>query len=230
MVSVSRSINGTIYKFCSTNAKRAVAGAGKTKLVTKVVDSTIGRLETMQSEALAYFYCNRGEEPRRNPDNVLRSFVRQLALAGDRGKIHTALLQLYDEKHKQGSNVLHPSECESLLVQFASAYTKVTLILDALDECHPEERTGLIEVFDKLIAGSGNIKILVSSREDHDISQRLTKKSNVGIKATDNSDDIAKFVSREINKGADSKDRTIKIPDQLKREIIDQIFDGSQGM
>jgi hypothetical protein len=47
-----------------------IAGAGKTKLVSKVVDDLTSRLDDKSSnnEALAYFYCDRNEEQRRDPE------------------------------------------------------------------------------------------------------------------------------------------------------------------
>ncbi|RKK16120.1 hypothetical protein BFJ66_g10844 [Fusarium oxysporum f. sp. cepae] len=49
-------------------------GAGKTFLISRVVDYSIGKAET--SEALAFFYCKRDEQNRRNPQDILRSILR----------------------------------------------------------------------------------------------------------------------------------------------------------
>jgi hypothetical protein len=57
--------------------------------------------EMLEDEAVAYFYCNRNEESRRNPQNVLRSLVKQLAVSPDMGAIHTILVELFNKKQKE---------------------------------------------------------------------------------------------------------------------------------
>src|ERR1700761_8084566 len=73
---------------------RITPGARKTKLVSKVVDHYTLRPDT---QALVYFYCDRNDEPRRQPESVLRSFVRQLSYRkkDDEITLQKALIQLY---------------------------------------------------------------------------------------------------------------------------------------
>jgi hypothetical protein len=55
------------------------AGAGKMKLVSRVVDRLIDELEpTQNDEAVAYFYCDRNQRDQQDPARFLRSYVRQL--------------------------------------------------------------------------------------------------------------------------------------------------------
>ncbi|OQE35357.1 hypothetical protein PENCOP_c013G04850 [Penicillium coprophilum] len=53
-----------------------IPGAGKTKLVSKVVDHFE---EDYPDATLAYFCCDREDEKLRNPVNILRSYIKQLA-------------------------------------------------------------------------------------------------------------------------------------------------------
>jgi hypothetical protein len=158
-----------------------IAGAGKTKLVSKVVDSLTNR---PHDQALAYFYCFRGDESRRQPENVLRSLVRQLSVRKEESTItlQKPLVQLYREKEAEAfaSGAITFDESEKLLLQLFKAYSHTTLVLDALDECDQDLRGRLIQVFERLINVSKKLKIFISSRRDDDIRLQLEKKANVG--------------------------------------------------
>src|SRR5436190_3992705 len=174
------------------------AGAGKTKLVSRVIDHISNGL---CDQALAYFYCNRNEDIRRDPEQVLRSFVKQLSFSQDESVLHNALVKIYKKKKLTGfaSGKLTFDESRSLLSVLIQAYSRTVLVLDALDEGERLARVKLIEVFDQLVAKSPHLKILISSRCDDDIKRQLEKRANVGIKATDNADDISKFINEKIN-------------------------------
>jgi Cdc6-like AAA superfamily ATPase len=182
------------------------------------------------SQRLAYFYCNRNEESRREPGNVLRSFVKQLSISPDSLEIQDALVGKYTAKRQSGfsSNQLTDSEVESLLEELMQAYSKTILVLDALDECNSKTRSALIETFDRLIKVNPTLKIFISSRRDDDIQYRLNQKVNLGIEATDNGKDIQKFVCTRLDENQWRRRRPLS--EGLRKEIIEIIFYKSDGM
>jgi hypothetical protein len=194
-----------------------IAGAGKTKLVTTVVDyflqlrqpsqnltqaTTHPQLHSHQRiparlpelSPLAFFYCRRAEAERRKPENVLRSFLKQLALSHN--KCLASLRTAYMEKKRQGflSNTLSAIECQNLLVKMISQCPEAILILDALDECDEESRHNLIGVLNRLVENGLPVKILISSRRDEDITAEFEDRVNFSLSATENRDDIMRFV------------------------------------
>lgn len=201
-----------------------LAGAGKTKLVANIIDQLSKR---PYDEAVAYFYCNRNEPSRRDPANVLRSFVKQLSISRNEQAIQEILVEIYKEKQRIGfaSAQLTLEEAESLLPNLMQAYSRTTLVLDALDECYEGSRSELIRIFGRLIKVSPQLKILVSSRRDRDIKFQLEKESNVGIEAADNHGDITKFVLAEI-----AQERPKPISDELREQIVKTLLDKSHGM
>jgi len=205
-----------------------IAGAGKTKLVSRVIDSLMNRPHT---EALAFFYCNRNQTSRQEPQNILRSFVKQLSISPDEEKIQDCLVRVYRQKERDGflSNEMSFEECETLISELIKTYSQTTLVLDALDECSPRLRGELIATFERLVENApANLKIFISSRRDDDIKYQLEKKANVGISATDNEKDISKYVADriEINKAK----RRVPIPLDLQDEIIRVLLQKSGGM
>lgn len=76
-----------------------------------------------------------------------------------------------------------------------------TIVIDALDECEPLLRDDLLgALFDILQGSNGLIKIIVSSRDERDISCYLAGCLNLEIRATENQADIDHFVNSEVDK------------------------------
>ncbi|KAI0481836.1 hypothetical protein F4859DRAFT_476136 [Xylaria cf. heliscus] len=206
-------------------------GAGKTYLTSKVIEETQATLKgTPNDEGFAFFYCNRNEENRRNAFDVLLSYVRQLSTTAYRsGLIHSELKQLYDSARLSGSGWTF-SSCQDYLIKLLNLYPRTVLILDALDECHSEERTNLLDFFDSIPSKSSKpVRIFISSRPEGDIQQRLSHLSTIEIQATDNGNDIAKFVRQNIERNGRWND-VLRKDQPLKDEIIRTLLTQSNGM
>ncbi|KAJ9634602.1 hypothetical protein H2199_008885 [Coniosporium tulheliwenetii] len=202
---------------------RKSTGAGKTKLASTVVDGMLLALSGQpNNEALAYFYCDRNQTSRQEPVSVLRSFVRQLSTTRTGDAMLPPLVCVYQQKKRTGfaSGPLDMKECEDLLLRYVDTYPQTTLVLDALDECDQK----LASILLPHLTSSKPIKIFISSRPDSDIKDRFEIGPNVGIQATDNQDDIAKFVAAAI------EDRRKKLSSKLKQDIVDTLLAKSLGM
>lgn len=92
-------------------------------------------------------------------------------------------------------------ECKVVLLELARTYSRIILILDALDESDEELRADLVLTFNDFVGKSEQLKILISSRRDDDIQRQLEKKANIGVEANDNQSDISKFVAEQIEQG-----------------------------
>ncbi|KAF5008626.1 hypothetical protein FDECE_5106 [Fusarium decemcellulare] len=82
-------------------------GAGKTFLVSRVIDDLLSLSPSeATAHAVVYFYCNWNEEDCRVPENILRSFIRQLAtpkawLKSSSGELLDALDHIALETHQR---------------------------------------------------------------------------------------------------------------------------------
>jgi len=182
-------------------------------------------------EALAYFYCDRNESARQDPELILRSFVRQLSMSRNSDAIQHSLVQLYYQKRKNGfaSGELKIEESRDVLLQLVRIYPQTTLVLDALDECHKETRTQLMDILDTLVTQSPKpVKIFISSRPDRDVRYRFECGPNVCVGAADNRGDIAKFVNDKIDNSPEYWRNSISF--DLKDEIRKILVDKSEGM
>ncbi|KAM0412045.1 hypothetical protein ACHAPD_008700 [Fusarium lateritium] len=201
-------------------------GAGKTFLVSKVVDYCCqnARLD----EAVAYFYCKRDEPNRRNPQDILRSILRQLSTPVrevENGKIHQALKGLPDRLETNGMTFDIPT-CQNLIETLIGDYSRTTIILDALDECDRDSRVELMKAVSGLLKGSSKIRVFISSRTDDDIRRNFQDKPIIEIQATDNEADISSFVQDELSQDP----RWDSLNSELQQQIKAIFHDKSHGM
>ncbi|KAI1742078.1 hypothetical protein F4680DRAFT_412804 [Xylaria scruposa] len=203
-------------------------GAGKTFLVSKVVDHQRDMLEiSPKQEGFAFFYCDRNEEQRRQPLSVLQSYVRQLSTTVKNPNCIRKQLQDCCRKARANGSDLGFEACREQLLESIHLYSQTTLVLDALDECEPQSRGRIVEVVEYLISRSKNdLKVFISSRPDRDIRDRFSKTPNIEIQATNNEEDIQEFVREKIVQHGNWQGMSQNLQDN----IIQMLFTKSQGM
>lgn len=180
---------------------------------------------------MLYFYCNRNEECRRKPGEILRSFVKQLSTSEDQASVrYRTLFKTYESRLRNGfsSFELSLDETIKLLEDSVLTYPRATFVLDALDEADEVSRKHPLKCLNALVENLPNAKIFISSRRDDDIKRQLERRANVGIEATDNAADIAKFVTERIREN--EEERAYPIPGTLRTEIAQVLLDKSGGM
>jgi Cdc6-like AAA superfamily ATPase len=205
-----------------------LAGTGKTFLTSSVIDEIQAGLRgSPNQEGFAFFYCNRNETERQEPLSMLRAFVRQLSTINHQShSIQKCIKDYYNECRLKASEPTM-GDCKEILLELVNIYPRTTLVVDALDECEKHKRLELIETIDHLLAEASNpVKIFISSRPDGDIKERSKDRANIEINATDNHDDISKFVNSEIVKHR----KWTTMPVKLKTQIVETLQQQSQGM
>ncbi|KAI3320902.1 ankyrin [Xylariaceae sp. AK1471] len=205
-----------------------IPGAGKTKLSTKVVDYALA-LSEHRSLGVAFFYCNRNRDDHRDPKLLLGSFVRQLSLAYDGKSVVRFIHQMYGAEEAKGlpGNLTY-EQCVQLLIQLTEVHRDTFFILDGLDECDEKSRHSLIKALDHIRRESNaTVKVYIASRDDGDIKTRYENENHLRISATDNKNDIKKFV---IAKMDDDPWCRNSMSTELRQEILQIFQKKSQGM
>lgn len=161
--------------------------------------------------------------------------MKQVSLSPDGQAIQGPLVEIYKKKQETGfaSAKLTFEEAEILLEDLAKPYAETVLILDALDECQEGSRSQLVEALNRLLTKKpAHLKILISSRRDQDIKRQLENTANVAIEATDNHDDISKFVKEKIDEDRERRRqyRLKPISDDLQEHIVGTLLRKSNGM
>jgi len=201
---------------------------------SKVIDAIVNeRQESSGAEKLVYFYCNRAEEARRDPEMIMSALIHQLAQADDR-KILKPVVDIYKDREQNGqiSARLTLEESQELLVKIADIYPRTTICLDALDEVDHEIRIRLLKSLKHVIEKSKNlVKIFATSRNDMDIFLQFKEFPMIDLEPDDNISDINEFITwRMKNVIRDRELLSGKVSDRLETEIRKALCERSKGM
>ena len=209
-----------------------LAGAGKTYIASTVIDSLCSN---PTPEKLAYFYCNRAEESRREPQSILNTLIQQLAQTESEGnKLLKPVVDIYLDRERRGQKAsrLSLGESQEILVQLTDIYPQTTICIDALDEIETETRLLLLKTLKNIIGKSKNlVKIFATTRMDIDILRQFETFPRIELQPDDNMGDINQFVKTKLQSTID--DRLLldgDVPDELKVEICGVLCERSRGM
>ncbi|KAI5839362.1 hypothetical protein DFP73DRAFT_634572 [Morchella snyderi] len=210
-----------------------IPGAGKTKLISSVIDTLLERKAAGSNEPLAFFDCHRNEAGRSAPEGILSSIARQLSSGNSDSSIPELVLDKYDLERKNGfsSGSFDVARARDLILALLPSYPQATIVIDALDECDRSTRASLIAAVKCILGSSSVVKIFISSREDSDIVRALKDVPNITISARLNSGDIERFVYSELDRRIENGDLLDGlISEGLKAAIRKTLIDKSDGM
>ncbi|KAL7270606.1 hypothetical protein RUND412_006680 [Rhizina undulata] len=209
---------------------RGNAGAGKTTLVSFIIDSF--KTERSINQAVTYFYCRNGEKDRQDPVSILNTLVKQLSLiASPKGPLPQSVVSIF-KGHESKYEKLPLSASQKLIASLAESFAQTIIVIDALDECDKESRKQILNSLDIIRKSStGVIKFFVTSRPADDIELKLEGVPNVYIHSSDNSGDIAAFVKAEVDKCVSEKSLLRgSVKPELKEFVIEKLTSGADGM
>ena len=183
---------------------------------------------------MAYFYCNRAEESRRDPESILRTLIQQLAQSPSEDRLLTPVLNIYKDREKEGqlSSRLTFKECQDLLVQLVAVYPRATICIDALVEVDHKLRLELLEALKHVVERSNTlVKIFATTRMDTDILVQFEMFPRIELEPDDNVDDINRFVKEKVQRAIERKQLLHgNVPNALKAEICQVLCQRSKGM
>ena len=183
---------------------------------------------------MAFFYCNRAEESRRDPESILRTLIQQLAQTPSEDDLLTPVLDVYKDREKKGqlSARLTLKECQDLLVQLIAVYPQTTICIDALDEVDHRVRLKLLEALKYVVERSTSlVKIFATTRMDTDILMQFERYPRIELESDDNVDDINRFVKEKVQGMIEQKQLLHgNVPNPLRDEICQVLCQRSKGM
>ncbi|KAK8221521.1 hypothetical protein IWZ01DRAFT_43965 [Phyllosticta capitalensis] len=219
-----------------------IQGCGKSRLLAMVIESfKQNHVPSTNTSPLAYFYCSRdtAEPERSNCDEIFRAVVKQLSL-GDNGKIMSSTAKGYQNKlesSKEAGLDLLPLTLEECVAAIAelTATSPTTIVIDALDECDLLQRKNVMLALDKIVAKSiGVVKILISGREEDDITIRLNQEPGIHITSEQNGKDLIRFIEIKVKdfilEWSRKTGRNSHELEKLEDHIVAALKHGAQGM
>ncbi|KAJ7474907.1 ankyrin repeat-containing domain protein [Mycena latifolia] len=193
-------------------------GAGKTVLVSIVIDH-LRAAQTCENIGVAVIYLNHKDTETQSPPNLMASLWRQLVW---QKSISSTVHQLY-AKHCELHTRPTPDEIHTDLCSTISEYSKVFILVDALDE-YPENQRGVL--LRNLSNLGPNVSLMLTSRPHIDIGG-FANPDPLEIRASE--DDIRQYVHAQVALSPRLNDHIKKRPDLLT-EIETKVVSGSEGM
>jgi len=188
--------------------------------------------EQGHAEKVAYFYCSRAEENRREPISILNTLVQQLAQIGDR--VLKPVVDIYKDREKmvQKSSRLTLKESQELLIKVTDIYPRITICIDALDEVDRDIRVDLLKSLKSVVEKSRNlVKIFATARNDPDILNQFSTFPRIDVQPDDHGSDINNFIHSEVERVVtDGQLLHGNVSDKLQLEICDVLGTRSTGM
>ncbi|KAJ7111000.1 ankyrin repeat-containing domain protein [Mycena epipterygia] len=202
---------------------RGMPGAGKTVLVSMVVNHL--RLHSQNTKtAVACMYLNHKEIEMQTPANLLASLWKQLVV----GKpMPPAVHKLYEDHHERRTR---PSldEVLKILRSAIGEYSKVYLIVDALDEYPEAPRLKLLEYLSMTMTMTApTVNLMLTSRPHIALDPFFPGRRALDINATEK--DIRQYVDVHIRKSP-RLSKHVRARPELSGEITSRILSNVKGM
>ncbi|QYT05611.1 Ankyrin repeat protein [Trichoderma simmonsii] len=171
-----------------------IPGAGKTILTSIVVDYLCSKFNNNSTVGIAYIYCNFKMQDEQKIDDLLASVLKQLAES--QSCLPESIKNLYN-RHKTQHTRPSINEILAVLQSVALMYSRIFIIVDALDECQEYSgcRARFISELSNLQKSSG-ANIFATSRFIPDIMDKLKGSIEVEIRAHD--EDVRKYLESQI--------------------------------
>ena len=191
-----------------------IPGAGKTILTSIVVDNLVTKFQNNITVGIAYIYCDFRRKHELTIGDLLMCLLRQLAQ--NQSSLPVSVQDLYDRHYK---NQTRPSfeDVSNTLYSVAAMYSKVFIVVDALDECQVSEgsRSRLLsEIF--TFQQKCNVNILATSRFIPEIIENFKGYTWLEIRAHD--EDVRAYLEGRISRSGRKFLRTL--PESIKTNII----------
>jgi len=199
-----------------------------------------GKTTLTLAAPFAYFYCtkNLAENERSDPDEIMRSVLRQLTFShGSPSTIHERVLQEYQRRQMVAkvdgieATRLQTAECVRLILEITAA-NPAAIVFDALDEIPCSSTHILLSAFNQILQESLNVvKIFVTSRDDSNIQALLPDSVALRIQDVHTRKDMDGFIRQEVSSAIDTRKLLNGIvSDNLKEELVDVLKAGAREM
>jgi hypothetical protein len=193
-----------------------IPGAGKTILTSIVVDDLITRFQDTPSIGVMLLYCNFQRRDEQKAESLLASLLKQLS------QEQSSLLGTVKDLHSRHKDTrTRPSfnEISRSLESVAAMYSRVFIVVDALDECQVSDgcRMKLLSEIFNLQAKTG-ANFFATSRFIPEITTKFEGNVSVEIRASD--EDVRRYLDGHMSQLSSFVVRNPDLQEEIKTEII----------
>jgi hypothetical protein len=194
-----------------------IPGAGKTILTSIIIDDLITRFHNESNIGIAFVYCNFRSQYEQKAEDLLASILKQLAHG--QSSLLDSIKSLY-EKHVNKKTKPSFDELSTTLSITAAKYSRVFIIVDALDECQESSssRTKFLSEIFKLQATSG-VNFFATSRPISEVSSKFEGCIKQEIRATN--EDVRRYLDGHMLPRREFLKENLELQDEIKTKIVD---------
>jgi hypothetical protein len=197
-----------------------IPGAGKTMMAAIAIDHLC---RTAQADVgSAYLFCNYKSQVDQSVYGLLCALLKQVVQ--NRIDFAAPVTALYDQ-YSPRQNRPSLNEIFTALLNVCSSYSRVYVVVDALDECSDQTgtRNQLIERLRDLQMKT-NVRLLFTSRIIPEITEKFRLDTTLEIQASE--EDVEQFVAGQIPR----LPSCIRRNDELTRTVQSKIVEAVGGM
>jgi hypothetical protein len=196
-----------------------IPGAGKTIISAIIINDLITRFQSDPSTGIAFLYCNFQRKDVQRAEDLLSTLLKQLSRG--RPVLPDSVKDLYS-RHKTTQTRPAIEEISKALQSVAAIYSRVFVVVDALDECQPSDRMIFLSEISALET-KHSANVLVTSRSIPQITEQFEDKTTLEIRAR--SDDVRVYLDGSMSRlpGFLGSDR--KLQEDIQAEIA-QLVEG----
>ena len=172
--------------------------------------------------AVAFLYCSYKERDTQTLQNLIGSLIQQLVQRNPDVPDDLRILHEAHTRNQRSTPTL--TECVRLLRSQLAVFPKVFLVIDALDECDAQTRSGLCDQLKRL---PESIHLMITSRYNPELEDQIRPSARLEILA--NGNDIEIYLENQIEQMPRLKGHTKNDP-ELRGLIKRTIPDNARGM
>lgn len=196
-----------------------IPGAGKTILTSIVVEELMNRFRNDKGIGIAYLYCNFKRQHDQKIDDLLLSLLKQLSRY--QSSLPGAVKDMFD-LHSPRQNRPSKKEISSALKSVIDLYSKVFIVIDALDECQMADGCRmdfLSEVFH--LQETCQLSLFATSRHIPDIEEMFDNSMRLEIRASDT--DVERYLDGRLSQLPGYVRNSKDLQNEIKSKIIKAI-------
>jgi hypothetical protein len=193
------------------------------KILRSIVVDYLKQSIEREDVAIIYIYCSYKEKDDQTAVNLIASLLQQLVQKSS--AVSEEIVSLYDNHIKNGTRPVL-GEVSKLLQLEVRRFSKVFVLIDALDEC-PESNSVRMSFLMEIRKLPICIHLLVTSRHTPTIEREFEKAARLEIRAND--EDVKRYIKCRIEMEHQLV-RLVKRYPALQGNIISTIVEKAKGM
>lgn len=184
-------------------------------MMSSIVIDYLQTLIRGENVGIAYIFCDHRSKLEQTPVNLIASLLKQLLQ--ERRCIPHNLKSLYQlHSQKQTRPIL--DEVVKIFLSETSKYSRVFLVIDALDECPDDDgRRQVVLSKIRAIQAVGTINLMITSRFIPKIAQEFQKSIQLEVRASD--DDVHRYLEGQMFRMVRSVKRDVRLQETIKNSI-----------